>query len=251
MSVDDVIITGDYRDHARHDVGVFDLLLSDIPYAVGKDAYGSSTLPRQGKAKEHSSFFSADDGFDLAAYAHACAGLLKPSTGKSGMDGCVITFCSFEQQAHLIQAMGDEGFGHYIPLSFVKKQTPAPLKVHVRYCRGTEYAIVSYRDRLPLWRNQGQMVLDWMMWPVERGTRLHPTQKPQALMEELIRLHTEPGMRVCDLTCGSGSTCAAAKHLGRHYVGFEIDPGFAAIARRRCERQAVTGDLFEDMEVAS
>ena len=258
MSVDDVIITGDYRDHARHGVGVFDLLLSDIPYALGSSAYGSNPMwykhgdNRNGESDlAGASFFETDEAFDLAAYAEACSVLLKPSSGKPKRDGCVITFCSFEQQAPLIGCMRDAGFKGYLPLSFVKRTSAQALKANQRYCGATEHAIVSYRDRLPLWRNQGQMVLDWMMWPARGARKMHPTQKPQALMEELIRLHTEPGMRVCDLTCGSGTTCAAAKHLGRHYVGFEIDPGFASIARRRCERQAVSGDLFEDMEAVS
>ena len=251
MSVDDVIITGDYRDHARHDVGVFDLLLSDIPYAVGKDAYGSNPMMWRGakRVERDQAFFETDYAFDLDAYAEACASLLKPER-KGVKPGCVITFCAFQQQADLIHAMASHGFRHYLHLTFIKRRSAQALKANQRYCGATEFAIVSYRDRLPLWRNQGQMVFDWLPFPLE-SNRLHPTQKPQSLIEELIRLHTEPGMRVCDLTCGSGTTCASAKHLGRHYVGFEIDPGFADIARRRCERQPVTGDLFEDMEVVS
>lgn len=256
MSADDVIITGDYRDHADHDVGVFDLLLSDIPYAVGADAYGSNPMwyergdNRNGmSSKAGRAFFATDNSFDLDAYAQACSLLLKPEP-KEVRPGCVITFCSFQQQSDLIQAMAENGFRHYIPLSFVKKNSAQALKANQRYCGATEHAIVSYRDRLPLWRNHGQMILDWLPFRWEPNA-LHPTQKPQTLMEELIRLHTEPGMRVCDLTCGSGTTCAAAKHLGRHYAGFETDPQYAAIARRRCERQAVTGDLFEDMEATA
>ena len=257
MSVDDVIITGDYRrDQADLDVGVFDLLLSDIPYAVGRDAYGSNPMwyergdNRNGKSsKAGRAFFEADNSFDLDAYAQACSLLLKPDQ-MDDRPGCVITFCSFQQQGDLIQAMSENRFGHYIPLTFIKKNSGQALKANQRYCGATEHAIVSYRGRLPLWRNNGQMVLDWMWFPREPNA-LHPTQKPQSLMEELIRLHTEPGMRVCDLTCGSGTTCAAAKHLGRHYVGFELDPKYADIARQRCDRQAVTGDLFDDLEATA
>ena len=249
MSVDDVIITGDYRDHADHDVGVFDLLLSDVPYAVGRDAYGSNPMMWHGakRVERDQAFFETDYAFNFDAYAEACASLLKPER-KGVKPGCVVTFCAFQQQVDLIQAMAVQGFRHYMPLSFVKRNSPQALKANQRYCGATEHAIVSYRGRLPLWRNGGQMVLDWMWFPWERN-QLHPTQKPQSLMEELIRLHTEPGMRVCDLTCGSGTTCAAAKHLGRHYVGFEIDTEYAETARHRCDRQAVTGDLFEGMEL--
>ena len=251
MPLDDVIITGDYREHANWDVGLFDLILSDIPYAIGKDAYNSSPMRVKGvkRVERDQVFFGTDDGFDLDDYAKACGELLKPEQ-KGAKPGCVVTFCAFQQQPDLIRAMSGRGFAHWIHLSFVKNNSGQSLKANQRYCGATEHAIVSYRDRLPLWRNQGQMVLDWMPFPREPN-RLHPTQKPQSMVEELIRLHSALGMRVCDLTCGSGTTCAAAKHLGRRYVGFEIDPVFAETARRRCERQAVSGDLFDDIEEAA
>lgn len=257
MVLDDTIITADFKDYELYGVGKFDLLLSDIPYALGSAAYGSNPMwYKKGDNKKGVSelagrpFFQTDGDFDLDSYARVCAALLKPSTGKPGEDGCVITFCSFEQQVHLISAMKEHGFKGYIPLSFVKKSSPQALKANQRYCGATEHAIVSYRGKLPLWRNGRQMVLDWMPWPAKDQTRLHPTQKPQALMEELIRLHTKPGMRVCDLTCGSGTTCAAAKHLGRHYLGFEIDSTFAKLARQRCTRETTVMDLLETLEAA-
>ena len=66
----------------------------------------------------------------------------------------------------------------------------------------------------------------------------HPTVKPQALMQYLIKLVTHEGAVVLDPFLGSGSTAVAAKLLGRHYVGFDIDAHYCDIA---CERlEAVT-----------
>ncbi len=54
----------------------------------------------------------------------------------------------------------------------------------------------------------------------------HPTIKPQPIMENLIVNSSNEGDLVLDPFSGSGTTCAAAKKLGRHYLGFEIDEGY-------------------------
>ena len=62
---------------------------------------------------------------------------------------------------------------------------------------------------------------------------LHPTQKPVALFEYLIRPYTKPGQLILDCCMGSGTTAVACRHSGRDFVGFEIDPQYFEIARRR------------------
>lgn len=62
----------------------------------------------------------------------------------------------------------------------------------------------------------------------ERG--LHPTQKPVALMEWLIRTYSNPGAQVLDITMGSGTTCVAALNTGRWFTGMEIDAGYFGLA---------------------
>lgn len=64
-----------------------------------------------------------------------------------------------------------------------------------------------------------------------KGT-MHPTQKPQKLLEWLIKSYTNEGDTVLDNCCGSGSTCVAAKNLGRHYIGFETDENYFNMATR-------------------
>jgi site-specific DNA-methyltransferase (adenine-specific) len=64
-------------------------------------------------------------------------------------------------------------------------------------------------------------------------TGLHPTQKPVALMEDLIRTYTNEGETVLDFTMGSGTTGVAAKNLGRNFIGIELDQGYFDIAVKR------------------
>lgn len=61
----------------------------------------------------------------------------------------------------------------------------------------------------------------------------HPTQKPVALMEDLIKTYTNEGDTVLDFTMGSGSTGVAAKNLNRDFIGIEMDEGYFKIAQER------------------
>lgn len=61
----------------------------------------------------------------------------------------------------------------------------------------------------------------------------HPTQKPVALYEYLIRTYTNEGDTVLDITMGSGTTGVACVQTNRNFIGIEIDPTYFAIAERR------------------
>lgn len=78
------------------------------------------------------------------------------------------------------------------------------------------------------WTNYPKQVLRFAS---ERGH--HPTQKPVALMEYLIRTYTNPGETVLDFTMGSGTTGVACVNTDRRFVGIERDPDYFAIAERR------------------
>ena len=65
----------------------------------------------------------------------------------------------------------------------------------------------------------------------ERG--LHPTQKPVALYDYLIRTYTQPGDLVVDFCCGSGTTGVAAQQLGRDYIMGDTTLDYVMVARKR------------------
>ena len=67
----------------------------------------------------------------------------------------------------------------------------------------------------------------------ERG--LHPTQKPVALLEYLIKTYTNENNTVLDFTMGSGSTGVACKNLNRNFIGIEKDENYYNIAKQRIE----------------
>ena len=61
----------------------------------------------------------------------------------------------------------------------------------------------------------------------------HPTQKPVALFEYLIRTYTNEGDTVLDPTCGSGTTAVACRKTNRHYICIEKEQEYCAIAEKR------------------
>ena len=69
----------------------------------------------------------------------------------------------------------------------------------------------------------------------EQEGKLHPTQKPVALFEWLVKTYTNPGDIVLDPCMGSGTTAIACINTGRRFVGFERDAGYFEVARARIE----------------
>lgn len=96
-----------------------------------------------------------------------------------------------------------------------------------------------------------QMRSDWLL-PIctgseriknEAGTKAHPTQKPEALLHRVILASTKPGDVILDPFFGTGTTGAAAKLLGRHYIGIEQDETYADIAEDRIANVRAIEDI--------
>jgi len=73
---------------------------------------------------------------------------------------------------------------------------------------------------------------------------IHPTQKPVALFEYLIKTYTQPGEIVLDNCIGSGTTAIAALNTGRFFIGIEKEPKYVEIARKRLEQAQAQQSLF-------
>lgn len=74
---------------------------------------------------------------------------------------------------------------------------------------------------------------------LQNEPRLHPTQKPLAVMEWLIRKYTTEGQLILDPFCGSGSTLTAAERLGRRWIGIELSPQYCELARKRTAQKGL------------
>ena len=237
-----------FQNFKRYGIPKAQLVIADIPYNIGTNFYGSNPMwynggdNKNGESKlAGKAAFNSDFNFNIAEYFHFCNRLLKTEPKKSNGRGkssdapCMIVFCSFEQIQTVIKYADKHGFKKYIHLTFIKNYSPQVLKANMRVCGATEHAVLLYRDKLPKFRNNGNMVFDWFPWERDgkQIPKLHPTQKPVALLKKLIELFTDPGDIVIDPCAGSGSTLRAAWEMGRSSYGFEIQ-------RKLCEEAKET-----------
>jgi len=84
--------------------------------------------------------------------------------------------------------------------------------------------------------------LSWQVFQRD-ADKVHPTQKPVALMEYLIRTYTNPSETVLDFTMGSGTTGVAAANIGRRFIGIEMDADYFAIAQARIQKAQADAEL--------
>jgi len=87
----------------------------------------------------------------------------------------------------------------------------------------------DYIDRQSDWINPDTVILGIKCVHNSSG-KVHPTQKPIALMEYLIKTYTNENETVLDFTMGSGTTGVACKNLNRNFIGIELDNDYFDIA---------------------
>jgi len=245
-----------FRDHfqnyKQYNIPKAQLVIADIPYNVGTDAYGSSPSwyidgdNKKGQSKlAGKEFFDTDKNFKIEEFFHFCSKLLVKETKESGKAPCMIVFCSFEQQFDLIKLAKDYGFFNYINLVFRKTFSAQVLKANMRVVGNCEYALILYRDKLPKFNNNGKMVFNCMEWTRGKEDRkIHPTQKPISVLSNLIKIFTDEGEVVIDPVAGSGSTLIAAYNCDRKGYGFEIKKDFYDSASKWIEEQMEQPKLF-------
>lgn len=234
-----------YNDHFQnyksYNIPKAQLIIADIPYNIGKDAYGSNPSWYIGGDNANGAselagkeFFDTDKDFRISEFLHFCSTMLKPEPKETGKAPCMIVFCAFEQQFELIEKAKKYGLNKYINLVFRKNFSAQVLKANMRIVGNCEYAILLYRDKLPKFNNEGKMVFNCFDWKKDSNTpKIHPTQKPVPVLETLIRLCTDPGDVVIDPVAGSGGTLKAAYQLDRRAYGFEIKKNFCKESKEK------------------
>lgn len=222
------------------------LIIADPPYNLGKNAYASNPAwYNDGDNKNGESelagkeFFDTDKDFRPAEFMHFCSQMLVKEPKGKNEDGekagsknkskapCMVLFCAFEQLHYYIELGQRYGFKHYIPLVFRKNFSAQVLKANMKIVGNCEYGLVLYKDKLPKFNNNGQMIMNCFEWYRDNTTpKVHPTQKPVQLLSRLIEIFTDRNDVVIDPCAGSGSSLLAAAQLGRRAYGFEIKKNF-------------------------
>jgi site-specific DNA-methyltransferase (adenine-specific) len=134
----------------------------------------------------------------------------------------------------LIHIFSSNGKAIYLPQKVKgelrRKLTSNPKISEINGGDGTRSAKETYNDMY-----YPKSILNYSMAGMRKG-RLHPTQKPVALMEYLIKTYTNEGETVLDFTMGAGSTGVACNNTNRNFIGIELDERYFEIAKERMEQ---------------
>ena len=228
------IINDHFQNYKSYHIPKAQLVVADIPYNVGKNAYGSNPAwyvdgdNKNGESELAGKvFFDTDKDFRISEFLNFCSHMLIKEPKEKGKAPCMVVFCEFEQQFEIIEKAPKYGLNHYINLVFRKNFSAQVLKANMRVVGNCEYGVLLYRDKLPKFNNDGKMIFN--CFDVERDTttpKIHPTQKSIHLLERIINIFTDEGDVIIDPVAGSGSTLLAAINLNRSAYGFEIKKDF-------------------------
>lgn len=159
--------------------------------------------------------------------------------------GWMLTFCQAEAVAKWRDSHESAGAKYKRAMVWLKPDG-APQFTGDRPGMGYESIVTSWcgqgRSR---WNGGGRHGVFTHAQRDDNTRKEHMTQKPLALMRELVTLFTNPGETVLDLFMGSGTTGVACVQLGRSFVGIERDPKYFDIACRRIEQAQAQASLFE------
>lgn len=250
MPIKTELFNDNFQNYKKYGIPKAQLVIADIPYNLGVNAYASSTEwyidgdNKNGESKKAGkAFFNTDHNFNIAEYMHFCSKLLIPEPKEKGKAPAMIVFCSFQQIQTVIDYGKKHGFNNSYPLFFIKNYSAQVLKANMKIVGATEHAVVLYRDKLPKFNNNKKMIFNWIEWRRDNPKiypKIHPTQKPVVLLKQLIEIFTDEGDTVIDPCAGSGTTLRACIELNRNSYGFEISKEFYNRAKKEMLSGVVT-----------
>lgn len=162
----------------------------------------------------------------------------------------VLAFCDVESSHLWAGALRSAGL-EYLRTMAWHKLCGAPQFTGDRPAVAFEVIVVAHRPGRKRWNGGGKA--GWYAVPTAMDrdgsgldARIHTTQKPVALMEDLIRDFSDPGDLILDSFAGSATTGLAAIRLGRRFIGWERDPETHATAMKRMRGEATLPSAFHD-----
>lgn len=226
-----------------------DLVFADPPYNLQLE--GALSRP------DHSVVDAVDDEWDkfasFADYDEFTTKWLSQVRRIMKKDATLFVIGSYHNIFRVGAALQDQGFWILNDIVW-RKANPMPNFRGRRFTNAHETLIWASRsaeaksytfnyEALKAANDDCQMRSDWF-FPIctggERlkdadGHKVHPTQKPEALLTRVLLSASKPGDLVLDPFFGTGTTGAVAKRLSRRFVGIERDPGYAAAAQARID----------------
>ena len=227
-----------------------DLVFADPPYNL--QLGGELTRPDQSRVDAVDDEWDRFDSFE--AYDTFTRAWLTEARRVLKDDGALWVIGSYHNIFRVGRSLQDTGYWILNDVVW-RKANPMPNFKGTRFTNAHETLIWAakgrgsrrYRfnyDAMKMANDEVQMRSDWAL-PIcsgeERvkdanGLKAHPTQKPEALLHRVLLASTEVGDVVLDPFFGVGTTGAAARRLGRRFIGIEREPEYAALAEARIAR---------------
>ena len=225
--------------------GSADLIFADPPYNL--QLKGELTRPNQSRVAGVDNDWDRFDDFE--AYDRFTERWLKAARRVLKDDGGIWVIGSYHNIFRVGTILQNLGFWILNDIVWVKTN-PMPNFRGRRFTNAHETMIWAAKSKesrytfnyaaMKALNDDLQMRSDWLM-PLctgperlkENGEKVHPTQKPEALLHRILLATTKPGEVVLDPFFGTGTTGAVAKRLGRGFIGIEQDPRYAQAARAR------------------
>lgn len=246
MKIENKLICGDAcRELTKLDDSSIDLIIADPPYNLGKD-YGNN---RDLKAWHEYEDFTRK-------WLKQAVRLLKPT-------GTIYVFMGVRFISKLFLFLEDElqlNFNGWITWHYTqgmgRKVGFSPRHEDILYFTKTNNFSFNLDDvRIPQKyyraRNNMQGANPGDVWQFSHvhycseERQKHPTQKPEALIERMIRASSNPGNLVLDPFVGSGTTCKVADVLGRKWIGIDINQAYIEMSKKRLAASILNFDSYD------
>lgn len=208
-------------------IPIFDAIITDPPYNISREN-NFKTINRNGI-----NFGDWDSNFNQTLWINEVSSLVKPG-------GSIIIFNDYKNFGEICKVLENNDFLIKDLIRWIKNN-PMPRNVKRRYVTDYEFAIWAVKKGKS-WTFNVSSNLHYQRPEFKYSIvakskeKIHPTQKPLELMENLIRIHTNENDLIFDPFLGSGSTGIAALKLNRNFIGCEIDKTYFNKTKNRISK---------------
>lgn len=217
--------------------GSVDLVLTDPPYSSG-GAFSNDRKSRTAVKYTATDYDGASnmpdfggDNMDQRGFTEFCRQVFAKCREKTKPEGVIVTFIDWRNLPAMTDALQAAGWV-WRGIAVWNKPNGRPQKG--RYRNEFEFVVWGSNGPMPFDRGVGCLPGYYRYPNVASKDRLHQTEKPLQLIEDLLEI-VPKGTTVLDPFMGSGTTAVACMRTGRNYIGFEASKEYHAIAQQRID----------------
>ena len=215
-----------------------DMILTDPPYNLGKFMHDRNT--NMGKLRKNHFSAAGWDKLDYDNWYERMDEFFTNAAIVIKIGGTMIVFMSIMKAETIIELAEKHGF-YYKTTGIWHKKNPMPRNMNLHFINSTEsWIYFTYKKHTGTFNNKGKAIHDFVETGLTPATEkkygVHPTQKPEEIVEHFILILTNKGDTILDPFMGSGTTAVVCKNLGRKFIGVEISKKYFNIAKKRIRK---------------